>query len=165
MSITDISLELLTPDNIAEVRKIQRDDISTDLVDDADTLLEITQYGIEHGCKGHTYTVKSGSRYIGVILLGEALEWETDPEEMRERPFYRLMGFVIDKSFRGTGIGSYVLETVINACYKEYGVRPIALGCHKDNKRAAEFYLRHGFKKTDCMDGDDYYYLRYPDKM
>ena len=42
------------------------------------------------------------------------------------------------------------------------GVRPIALGCHKDNHKAEKFYIRHGFKKTDVMEGNDYYYLRYP---
>lgn len=47
-------------------------------------------------------------------------------------------------------------------CYQEFGVRPIALGCHKDNHKAEKFYVCHGFKKTDVMEGNDYYYLRYP---
>lgn len=162
--ITDICFELLTDKNINEVRKIQRDDISTDFVDDADTIMEITQYGIDHNCIGDTYAVKYKTEYIGVILLGEAIEWETDPPEMKERPFYRLMGFVLDKRYRNLGIGSYVLEKVIDTCYQKYGVRPIALGCHKDNKGAAEFYLRHGFKKTEYTEGDDCYYLRYPNE-
>lgn len=41
-------------------------------------------------------------------------------------------------------------------------VRPIALGCHRDNARAAAFYQRHGFRPTSSMEGDDIYYLRYP---
>ena len=158
----DISLEPLTDLNIDKVRKIQRDDISTDFVDDADTIMELTQYGLEHGCIGDTLAIKYKSEYIGVILLGEAIEWETDPPEMKGTPFYRLMGFVIDKRYRNSGFGSYVLERVIENCYKKYGERPIALGCHKDNKRAAEFYMRHGFKKTEYMEGGDFYYLRYP---
>ena len=81
---------------------------------------------------------------------------------MRQTPFYRLMGFVIDSRYRGRGIGSYVLEKVIDMCYRECGVRPIALGCHKDNHQAAQFYIRHGFKKTEVMESNDYYYLRYP---
>ena len=40
-------------------------------------------------------------------------------------------------------------------------VRPIALGCHRDNTRAA-FYLRLGFRPTSAMEGEDIYYLRYP---
>ena len=158
----DIHFEPLTEDNIAEVRAIHREDISEAFVDGVDTIMEITQYGIDHCCLGHTYAIKYKEVYIGVILLGEAIPWETDPDEMRGKPFYRLMGFVIDNRYRGQGIGEYVLERVINICYQEFGVRPIALGCHKDNHKAEKFYLRHGFTKTDAMEGNDYYYLRYP---
>lgn len=34
---------------------------------------------------------------------------------------------------------------VIDEIYGEYGVRPIALGVHKDNHNAARFYECHGF--------------------
>lgn len=158
----DITLELLTDNNIEQVRKIQRDDISTDFADDADTIMEITQYGIDHNCIGDTYAVKYKSEYIGLILLGEAIPWETDPPEMKKTPFYRLMGFVIDKRYRSMGIGSYVLEKVIDTCCKKYGTRPVALGCHRDNVKAAEFYQKHGFIRTEYMEGSDRYYLRYP---
>lgn len=90
------------------------------------------------------------------------MEWETDPEEMKKEPFYRLMGFLIDKRYRSGGVGSFVLEAVIRQCYGEFGIRPIALGVHKDNIRAGKFYMRHGFRKTDYMEGNDYYYIRYP---
>lgn len=157
-----IEIEFLTEDNIELVRKLQRDDISEAFVDSVDTIYEITKYGIAHNCKGHTYAIKYDGVYVGIILLGEALEWETDPEEMKGVPFYRLMGFAIDKRYRSKGIGTYVLEKVIANCYKEFGVRPIALGVHRDNQAAAHFYLRNGFVKKDVMEGNDYYYLRYP---
>ena len=89
--------------------------------------------------------MKYNENSIGLILLGEAIPWETDPPEMSKEPFYRLMGFVVDKK------------------YRDYGKRPIALGCHKDNIQAERFYLRHGFKKTNVMEGNDYYYLRFTD--
>lgn len=158
-----ISLELLSERNIDAVRAIRREDVSEEFVDNADTILETTQYGIDHHCIGHTYAIKYREAYIGVILLGEAIPWETDPEEMRDVPFYRLMGFVIDNRYRGRGIGGYVLEKVIAAIYQEFGVRPIALGVHMDNHGAAAFYINHGFRKTETMEGKDYYYLRYPD--
>lgn len=164
MNLQDIRLELLTDDNIAEVRAIQRDDISEDFVDTVDTILEFTRYGEEHNCLGHTYVIRYKDICVGVILLGEAIPWETDPEEMKQTPFYRLMGFVIDKRYRSLGIGGYVLDKVIDICYNEFGVRPIALGCHKDNHRAADFYTKHGFRKTEAMEGNDYYYLRYPNE-
>lgn len=158
----EISLELLSRENLDAVRAIHREDISTAFVDNADTIMELTQYGTDYHCLGHTYAVKYGDAYIGVILLGEAIPWETDPLEMAAEPFYRLMGFVLDARYRGKGIGGRVLEMVIDLCYREFGIRPIALGCHKENHRAAAFYQKHGFRKTEAMEGSDYYYLRYP---
>lgn len=163
MEVQKVCIEFVSDVNSAQLKCIQRDDVSEDFVDTVDTILETTQYGVEHGCIGHTYAVKYDRQYIGMLLLGEALEWETDPVEMREQPFYRLMGFLIDKRYRGLGIGSYVLEEVIRRCYLEYGVRPIALGVHKDNYRAERFYTKHGFQKTESMEGNDYYYIRYPE--
>lgn len=90
-----ISLELLSDSNIEDVRAIQRDDISEAFVDTADTIMELTQYGLDYNCKGHTYAIKRENEYIGLILLGEAFGWNTDPEEMKGVPFYRLMGFVM----------------------------------------------------------------------
>ena len=160
-----IVFELLSDSNLEAVRRIQRDDISEAFVDTADTIMELTQYGIDHNCKGHTYAIKRADEYIGLILLGEAFEWDSDPEKMKGVPFYRLMGFVIDKRYRSSGIGGYVLEKTIEMIYDEYGVRPIALGVHKDNIRAERFYLDHGFRKTDIMEGNDHYYLRYPSTL
>ena len=157
-----INLELLTEANMDAVRAIHREDIPESWVDNADTLWELTQYGLQHNCIGHTYAVKYGDAYIGVILLGEAIPWETDPEEMKNEPFYRLMGFVINNRYRSQGVGSKVLETVIDAIYGEYGVRPIALGVHKDNHGAARFYEHHGFVPVNAMEGNDRYYIRYP---
>ena len=164
MNEMEIRLELLDETNIDQVRAIDRADISEEFVDTADTIMEYTRYGLEHGCKGHTYAVRHGEEYIGLILLGEAIEWETDPEEMKGAPFYRLMGFVIDKTYRSLEIGGRVLEITVDAVYEEYGVRPIALGVHRDNHAAARFYEKHGFRKTEVMEGNDYYYLRYPNK-
>jgi len=159
-----IELEYLTQQNMDAVCSIRREDISEAWVDGVDTFMELTQYGLEHNCMGHTYAVKYGDTYIGVILLGEAIPWETDPEEMKNEPFYRLMGFVIDNRYRNQGIGGKVLEKVIDTIYGEYGVRPIALGVHKDNHGAARFYRRHGFSEVDAMEGNDRYYIRYPKK-
>lgn len=162
MNEQEIRLEQLDEENFRHVRLIDRSDISEEFVDSVDTIMEYTRYGLEHGCIGRTYAIRCGEGYIGVILLGEAIEWETDPAEMKERPFYRLMGFVIDKRYRSQGLGGRVLEDVIAGVYEEFGVRPIALGVHRDNHAAARFYERHGFRKTEAMEGNDYYFLRYP---
>lgn len=159
-----ITLEYFTNENYAAARAIHREDIPPEWVDGPETLMELTEYGLTHACIGHTYAIKHGTDYIGLILLGEAIPWETDPPEMQGVPFYRLMGFVIDNRYRSRGIGGQVLEMVIDRIYQEYGVRPIALGVHKDNHRAAHFYEKHGFRKTNLMEGNDYYFLRYPER-
>ncbi len=157
----ELILEELTHDNYKWATLIQRDDISESFVDTASTIMETTEYGVTHHCQGHTFLAKYGEDYIGIILLGEALHWKTDPPEMQEQLFYRLMGFVIDKRFRGKGLGKRILEETINKVYSDFGYRPIALGCHKDNVKAANFYKRNGFKETKYFEGNDIYYLRY----
>lgn len=159
---TEIQLELLTEENLSFVRQIDRSDVPIAYVDDVATLWELTQYGTEHQLAGCTFAVKHEGQYVGALLLGEALPWETDPEEMKQQPFWRLMGFVIDKACRGQGLGGKTLEMAINAVYERFGVRPIALGCHEENTRAITFYERHGFKRTQAMEGRDIYFLRYP---
>ncbi len=64
-------------------------------------------------------------------------------------PFYRLMGFVIDRRFRRRGIGGVVLEEAVARVSREFGVRPIALGCQEGNIGAARFYERHGFRRVE----------------
>lgn len=146
-----------------DVRRIRREDISEAFVDTAETIIELTHEGAEHGFLGHTFAICADDRCVGVLLLGEAVLWETDPPEMQHEPFYRLMGFIIDREYRNAGIGAWALEEAIRRVYDEFGVRPIALGVHKENHGAERFYLRHGFVKTDCFEGNDRYYLRYPE--
>lgn len=165
MDVQKITFELLNEHNLPAAQAIRREDVPEDFVDTVDDLMELTRYGLEHHCKGHTFVVRYDGTAIAVILLGEAIPWETDPEEMRNKPFYRLMGFVVDRGYRGRGVGTYVLEETVRRVYQEYGVRPIALGCHEDNKAAERFWLNHGFRKTDAVEGSDYYYIRYPSEM
>ena len=156
----NIEFEELTHQNFLDACSIDRDDVSEDFVDTASTIMNITDYGLNHHCIGHAFVAKHHRKAIGLILLGEAIPWKTDPPEMSKEPFYRLMGFVVDKGYRCCGIGGEILEKTIQLVYRDFGKRPIALGCHKDNTQAERFYLRHGFKKTDAMEGNDYYYLR-----
>ena len=156
----DITFEELTHGNFPCAQKIKRDDIPEAWVDTAETIIKITDYGVTHNCLGHTYLVKLGETYIGLLLLGEAIPWDTDPSEMGKEPFYRLMGFVIDRDFRGKGLGGIILEKAVEQVYRDFGRRSIALGCHKDNVGAARFYERHGFKRTGVFEGADEYFLR-----
>lgn len=156
----DIKFEELNQGNLYKARMINRSDISEDYVDDIDTLMELTDYGVKHKCKGHTFLISIGDRPIGIILLGEAIPWETDPPQVKKTPFYRLMGFVIDKAYRRHGLGKTILEETIRRVYSDFGERPIILGCHKDNFKAAVFYERCGFSRTNYMEGNDIYYIK-----
>lgn len=158
----EITFEQLTHQNFSAACAIDREDIPESFVDTASTIMEITDYGYENNLIGHTYLILCDGRYAGLILLGEAIPWDTDPPEVHQQPFYRLMGFVIGKAFRGKGVGGEALEKTIAKVYEDFGVRPLVLGCHKDNPRAAAFYERHGFQKTAYMEGNDCYYLRFP---
>ena len=91
-----LTFEELTRSNYQYACEIDRDDIPETFVDTVDTLMEITEYGVEKHCIGHTFLVKADERYVALLLLGEAIPWDTDPEEMRKEPFYRLL-----KSFIG----------------------------------------------------------------
>lgn len=156
----EITFEELTHRNFPYAQKIKRDDIPEAWVDNAETIMEITDYGAAHNCLGRTYLVKFDETYIGLLLLGEAIPWDTDPAEMGKEPFYRLMGFVIDKDFRSRGLGGAILEKAIEQVYRDFGRRSIALGCHRDNVGAARFYERHGFRRTGVFEGTDEYFLR-----
>ncbi len=161
---SDVTLEILTMEQFDQVEDVHREDVSEEFADGVEYLREMTRYGLCHHCLGHTFAVKYRGQCVGFLLLGEALHWKTDPPEMALRPFYRLMCFVIDRRFRGMGIGGIVLEEAVRRVYEEFGPRPIALGVHEENTGAARFYLRHGFRKTEAMDGRDRYFLRYPEQ-
>ena len=157
-----ITLELLTEQRFSEAAAISREDVPEAFVDTAETLMELTRYGWSHGCIGHTFLVMADGACVGMLLLGEAIPWETDPPQMRAEPFCRLMGFVIDQRCRGCGVGAQALEQAVARVYADFGIRPIALGVHEENHGAAAFYMRHGFRPTEAFEGRDRYYIRYP---
>ena len=155
-----VKLEQLTHENFGDALRIDRDDIPEAWVDTAATLMETTDYGAEHHLIGHTYLARLEEKPVGLIMIGEALAWDTDPDEMRGKPFYRVMGFVVDQAYRNRGIGGDMLESAIEQVYNEFGKRSLALGVHRDNPRAGAFYERHGFRRTGVYEGSDEYYLR-----
>jgi len=157
---TNMILEQLTHDNEKHAYEINRDDIPEKWVDTAATIMEMTDYGLENNLIGHTFLARIDDKYVGFIMVGEALPWDTDPIEMKGIPFYRIMGFVVDKEYRNRGLGGELLEKAIEQVYQEFGRRSLALGVHKDNTQAGRFYERHGFKRMGVFEGDDEYYLR-----
>ena len=155
-----IVLKQMTSENQYLAWGIDREDIPEAWVDTAQTILELNRYGLEHRLIGHTFLAYLGDACIGLILIGEAIPWDTDPAEMQGVPFYRIMGFVVDRAFRSKGLGGVILEKAIQQVYEDFGKRPLALGVHKDNVAAGRFYERHGFQRTGVFEGADEYYLR-----
>ncbi|MBR3057378.1 MAG: GNAT family N-acetyltransferase [Clostridiales bacterium] len=153
-------LEEITFDNVEKAYEIDRSDIPEDFVDGVPNLIENLEYGRDHNCIGHAFLIKKDGHAIGTIPLGEGIVWDTDPLELKNRDFYRLVFFVLDKNYRSQGIGAKVLEDTVQRVYKDFGEGPIVLGVHKDNVDAERFYKRHGFAKTEYMEGNDYYYIR-----
>jgi len=156
-----IRLEAILTADHPDVLSIDRSDISEDWVDSIAHIMVLHRYGLEHRCIGHTYAIYADDVCIGIILMGEGIPWDCDPPEVAGISFYRIMGFVLDKAWRGRGIGSQVLESTIAQVYAEFGPRPILIGVQVDNTRAAEFYLRHGFHPTSSWDEDDRFYIRH----
>ncbi len=82
------------------------------------------------------------------------------PRRSNVSPIIGFMDFVMDRAYRGLGLGGAVLEAAIARVCQDFGPRPIVLCCQEDNRRAAAFYERHGFHRTEYRDDDDFYYLR-----
>ena len=157
----ELIYEDLTFENCEEAYKIDRSDIPEDFVDGVPVLTETLRFGFEHKLIGHSYLIKDGTRPIGTILLGEGLYCEgEDPPEVEDIPFYRLVFFVLDKNFRGSGLGKRILTDTADRVFRDFGERPIVLGVHKDNVRAMRFYERHGFTKTPYTEGSDCVFTR-----
>ena len=155
-----MTLEQLTHGNFADAQAVDRDDIPEAWVDTAACLMETTDYGERHHLIGHTFLARLDGQPAGLIMIGEALAWDTDPDEMKGRPFYRVMGFVVDRKLRNRGIGGEILERAVEEVYRDFGRRSLTLGVHRDNVRAGRFYERHGFHRTGVYEGNDEYYLR-----
>ena len=160
METKELELIELTFDNINKAYEIDRTDIPYDFVEDVQTLSDIMKYGSDNNLIGHAYLAEYGGKPIGTIMLGEGIVGDADPEELQNRPFYRLMFFVLDKNYRGNGLGAEMMEEAISRIYKEFGERPILLEVQQSNEKAARFYEKNGFIKTTYSVGNDNYFVR-----
>ena len=81
----EIVLKQLTHDNFAHASAIRRDDIPQEWVDTAASLMKVTDYGAQHHLIGHTFLAYIQGKPVGLIMIGEALAWSTDPDEMKKQ--------------------------------------------------------------------------------
>ena len=153
-------LEIMTFDNCEKAYEIDRSDVPDEFVEDVQTIKSALEFGAENNLIGHAFLVKIDDKAAATIMIGEGLVDEEDPDELKIRPFYRLMFFVVDKKYRNFGLGSKIIEDAIERIYNEYGERPILISVHKENERAARFYERNGFIRTSYKYDDDIYFVR-----
>lgn len=157
-----IQIEPLSEENEKYLLQIQREDIPTQFVEEVSFTIDTVKYGAEHGYRGRCYAVKYDDNYVGILLIGEAIEEDADPDEVKGKVFFRILGFVIDSRYQGMGIGSVALNLAIEDIYREYGRVILLLECNKENLRAIRFYEKNGFQNTGIINENDgdYYLIR-----
>ena len=124
--------------------------------------IDSSKYGAEHGYRGCCYAVKYDNDYIGILLIGEAIEEDADPDEVKGKVFFRILGFVIDSRYQGKRIGSVALNLAIEDIYRQYGMVILLLECNQENTSTIRFYEKNGFENTGVINerDRDFYLIR-----
>jgi len=153
-------LELLDDSNEEKLLDIHREDIPLCYAEDTAYTIGLAKYGQKQHMRGHCYAIKEQTEYVGILLIGEAIEDSSDPVELKGTGYFRIIGFVIDQRYRRQGLGREALGMALQNIYEEYGNVPIVLECNKGNRAALAFYTKMGFKNTGIMHDQDYYYVK-----
>ena len=157
-----VQLEVLDKYNRTQLINLDRKDIPLEYVADVEHTISLADYGAKFGLGGRCFAIKYGGKYVGIILIGEAVKNEADPVELKGEKYFRILGFLIDNKYQGMGIGTIALNKAISAVRREYGRIPLLLECHKDNERAIRFYEENGFKNTGKLNkkGTDWFMVK-----
>ena len=150
-----IQLEPLGSYNRNEILKIDRSDIPVKFAAKAEDTIAMANYGKKIGLPGKCFAIKYHKNYVGIILIGKAVEEVADPVELKGSGYFRVMGFFIQSKYQGLGIGTTALQKAIDEIYNDYGPVPLLLECHKDNEKALAFYEKNGFVNTGIMNKKD----------
>ena len=157
-----VQLEVLDRYNRTQLINLDRKDIPLEYVADVEQTISLADYGAKFGLGGRCFAIKYGGKYVGIILIGEAVKNEADPVELKGEKYFRVLGFLIDNKYQGIGIGTIALQKAIKEIYRDYGKIPLLLECHKDNERAIRFYEQNGFVNTGKLNekGTDWFMVR-----
>ena len=110
--------------------------------------------------------IADGNRLVFVYkingeFIGEgALVLDTgDPDYTIPSQRVYVSRMIVKKEYRGRGIGSEILEFLINKA-KEMGFSEMTIGVDKDNENALHLYRKYGFTEVlfDGADEDGEYY-------
>ena len=146
-----VQLEQLDNYNRKEIVKIDRSDIPVEFAAKAEDTIAMADYGKNIGLPGKCFAIKYNRNYVGILLIGKAVEDAADPAELKGRYYFRVLGFFIQSKYQGLGIGSVALQKAIDEIYTEYGPVTLLLECHKDNEKGLAFYEKNGFVNTGKM--------------
>lgn len=155
-----VSLELLSDKNEEDLLKMDRGDIPDKYVERVEYIINLSHYGSENGLDGFCTAIKNDDKYIGIILVGEAILGDMDPIEVINRNPFRIMGFMIDKKYRGQGLGRHAFQMILDKFYLEYGNKPLILECYKENIVAKRFYEKFGFIDSGISTATDIVMLK-----
>ena len=157
-----VQLEVLDKYNRTQLINLDRKDIPLKYVAEIEHTISLADYGAKFGLGGRCFAIKYGGKYVGIILIGEAVKNEADPVELKGEKYFRILEFLIDNKYQGMGIGTIALNKAISAVRREYGRIPLLLECHKDNERAIRFYEENGFKNTGKLNekGTDWFMVK-----
>ena len=153
-------LELLNEKNAPFLLQIDRSGVPVRFVEEVSYTIETAKYGNEHHLRGFCNAIRQDGQYVGILLIGQAIEDEADPAELKGRDYFRLIGFVIEQCCRGMGVGTEALKKALAAFDAVYGKKPLLLECHRENTGALRFYQRMGFRNTHLLHNEDYYLIR-----
>lgn len=156
-----VQLELLDSYNRNEILKIDRSDIPVKFAAKAEDTITMADYGKNIGLPGKCFAIKYNKNYVGIILIGKAVEDSDAPSELKGTYYFRVMGFFIQSKFQGMDIDTTALQKAIDEIYSEYGPVTLLLECHKDNEKALRFYEKNGFTNTGLLNknGTDYFMI------
>ena len=154
-----VQLELLDSHNRKEIVKIDRSDIPVEFAAKAEDTIAMADYGKAMALPGKCFAIKYHKNYVGIVLIGKAVEAAADPVELKGSGYFRVLGFFIQSKYQGIGIGTTALQKAIDEIYRDYGPVTLLLECHKDNEKALAFYEQNGFVNTGRMNakGTDYF--------
>lgn len=155
-----VSIETINEQNEKELLKLHMGDIPPEYVEKVEYTISLYRWGQENDLEGMCLAVKDDDEYVGIILFGEAILADWEPEEVRGKKPFRIIGFMIDSDYRSKGIGTKAFSLVLDKFNKEYGNKPILLECHCENTGAQRLYEKFGFANTGIIVNNHYTMLR-----
>ncbi|MNI19577.1 Acetyltransferase (GNAT) family protein [compost metagenome] len=77
--------------------------------------------------------------------LHQPLAYSNLYDKDEERRTCWLGNVIVSREHRGSGVSSFLLESMMKQARKEHNIHTLKLYCHNTNTRALLFYCKHGF--------------------